>query len=679
VIGTLLIAAVVVVAVGAVASATRRGFGTGLWTQAAGSAGIAGAGLWALLAGERAGQGFGPGLVAVAGGPDPAGSPLRFGVDGLSGLFLFALGLVAAAALVFSRGYLTAPGPDGRDRPDGRARAVAALTGVFVLVLVLVLCARDPVGFLTGWEAMSLVPAVVILVQRRADARSRRTVFTYLAITHLAGVGTWTAVLLAARTGVLGGSMAPPGRGVQVVIAVTALFGMGAKAGAMPLHVWLPRAHPIAPAPVSALMSGVMVKVAVYGMVRLLVVLLGPLPTWFGVLVLAVGGFSAVGGVTYALLQHELKRLLALSSIENVGIVLLGLGACLVLRAQGADAWAAVALGACLLHTLNHAVFKALLFLGAGAVERATGTLRLDHLGGLLRRMPRTGVAVAVAAAAIAGLPPLNGFASEWVTFQVLLRLPARHDLLGGVAGLLALAALAATAGLAVTCFVKVVGLVLLGPARSAGAAAAREVPASMTGPTALLAATCVVLGVVPGLLLRPLVALAPWLPDGAGAGSAGVTAAPLGAALHLPGSGGLPTPGLAAVLVALTAVLALARGRRSAAPAPSWACGQVVGPELNWTGAGFTKPLRLVLESVLRPRRHISVREEAGIVHEVTYRGHVPQLIDERVYRPAARRSAVAAAYARRLQSGSLGTYVGYLIGLVVLLLVLARTGVLA
>jgi hydrogenase-4 component B len=226
---------------------------------------------------------------------------------------------------------------------------------------------------------------------------------------------------------------------------------------------------------------------------------------------------------------------------------------------------------------------------------------------------------------------------------------------------------------------VKVVGLVLLGPPRSE--VVVHEAPVAMVAPMVLLAGACVVLGAVPGLLLRPLAALAPWAsgPDDAGAGVAAALAVPAGLALHLPGSGNLPTAALTGVLLALVVVLMLARGRRTAAPAPSWACGQVVGPELNWTSAGFTKPLRLVLMGVLRPQRKVVVRAAAGVVQQISYRGHVPQLIDEQLYRPVARRSLVMAAQARRLQSGSLGTYVGYLIGLVVLLLALARAGVLS
>jgi hydrogenase-4 component B len=440
---------------------------------------------------------------------------------------------------------------------------------------------------------------------------------------------------------------------------------MGTKAGVMPLHVWLPRAHPIAPASVSALMSGVMIKVALYGLVRVLVEWVGVLPVWFGVLVLAVGALSAVGGVVYALFQHDLKRLLALHSIENVGIIVLGLGACLILRARGADSWAAFALGAALLHTVNHAVFKSLLFLGAGAFERAVGSLELDRIGGLLRRMPWTAGAFLVGAMAIAGLPPLNGFASEWLTLQALLHVTAYGHVGDGIAGAVALATLAATAALALFCFVKVVGLVLLGPPRSDAAAAAEEAPLSMRAALVLLAGVCVVLGVVPGELFSPLVGLAPW--------SAGV---PTQTGLELPGTGSLPTIWIVVVLVALTGGLTLLRGSRAAAPAPAWASGQRLEPALLWTSAGFTKPLRLVLELVLRPQREITVRSQDGVLQEVAYSGHVPQLIDDHFYSPLERVSLAAAAQARRLQSGSLGTYVVYLAGLVLVLLAAARLG---
>jgi hydrogenase-4 component B len=264
---------------------------------------------------------------------------------------------------------------------------------------------------------------------------------------------------------------------------------------------------------------------------------------------------------------------------------------------------------------------------------------------------------------AIAGLPPLNGFASEWLTLQALLHVARSGDVGDGVVGAIALAALGATAAL--FCFVKVVGLVLLGPARRAQVREAVEVAAPMRGAVVTLAASCVVLGLVPGLLVSRLVAIAPWSGR-----------APSHAGLYLPGTGSLPTVGIAVVLVAVTALLSMLRGQRVAAAAPTWVCGQPVVPALNWSGVGFTKPLRLVLEIVLRPRREIEVRAHGGVVTEVAYEGEVPNLIDERLYRPVARLTLTAAASARRLQSGSLGMYVGYLIGLVLVVLIAGRIG---
>lgn len=644
-IGALLLVALSGVAFGAALVLGPRTFVGGLVVQAAGAAGVGAAGFWALVSGDTFGAGF-------ASSFDP-----RFGVDGLSGLFLGTLGLIAAPALVFSLRYL---------EPTRRGRVTAALTGGFFLALALVVCARDPLTFLTGWELITLLSAGVILVARGADRLSRQTVFNYLAVTHLGGVGTWVAILLLSQASAIGNPAAiSSGSGLQTAIALAALIGMGTKAGVMPLHVWLPRAHPIAPAPVSALMSGVMIKVALYGLVRVLVEWVGVLPLWFGVLVLAVGALSAVGGVVYALFQHDLKRLLALHSIENVGIIVLGLGACLILRARDADLWAAFALGAALLHTVNHALFKALLFLGAGAFERAVRSLELDRLGGLLRRMPWAGGAFLIGAMAISGLPPLNGFASEWLTLQALLHLAANGHVGDGIAGAVALGALASTAALALFCFVKVVGLVLLGPPRTQAAADVEEAPVPMRVALVFLAAACVALGLAPGLLFGPLVGLAPW--------SAGV---PTRAGLELPGTGSLPGIWIAVVLVGVTAGLVLLRGKRSAATAPSWACGQRLEPALLWTSAGFTKPLRLVLEAVLRPHREIAMRSDGGVLQEVSYSGHVPHLIEDRVYAPLERVSLGAAAHARRLQSGSLGTYVSYLAGLVLVLLAAARLG---
>ena len=641
-----LLAGLALLVAGGVLASVRGHLVAGLRVQSAGALAIGVAGFWALAGAGTWGAAFTSTLTP------------HFGVDGLTGLFLGTLGLVAFPTLAFASAYL---------QPTGSGRATGLLTAAFTLALVGVLCARDVLTFLVFWELMTLVPAAIILAGSSGSA-ARRSVFVYMSITHLGSVGVWISLLLLAHEHAIGDPSAlTDGSAVQAVIALTAIVGFGTKAGVMPMHAWLPRAHPIAPAHVSALMSGVMIKVAIYGLVRVLVDWLGGPPAWVGALVLGLGLLSALGGVTYALFQHDLKRLLALHSIENIGIILLGLGACLLLRARGADEWAAFALAAALLHTVNHAVFKALLFLGAGAFEQAVGALELDRLGGLLRRMPWTGWAFLVGAAAIAGLPPLNGFASEWLTLQALLHVPAYGGVWEGILGAVALAGLAATAALAVFCFVKVVGLVLLGPPRRPACAEASDPPAPMLAGMTFLAAACVALGVAPGLLFAPLVGLAPW-----------AAAEPVQPGLSLPSTGGLPTVGLAVFLIGIVPLLWLWRGPRRAAQAPTWASGQAVTPALLWTSAGFTKPLRLVLEAVLRPEREIIVRSHDGVVQEVSYSGRVPQLADEWLYRPVSRSALQGARWARRLQSGRLGAYVAYLIGLVLVLLLAVRIGVL-
>lgn len=606
------------------------------------------------------------GAVTLFGG-DTLGAPFTsdlapaFGLDPLSGFFLLVLAITAVPALVFARPYLAG---------QPQARAVGALTAAFLVALTGLLAARDVTTFLAFWELMTLVPAAAIIAARR-DAPVRAAVFYYLAVTHLGGAGVWIALLTLAHHGAIGdpAALAAAGGGVQTLVAVAALVGFGTKAGLIPLHSWLPRAHPVAPAHLSALMSGVMIKVALYGLIRVEFEWLGATPLWLGLALLALGLLSALGGVLWALVQHDLKRLLAYHSVENVGIIALALGASLLFARAGAREWAAIAFAAALLHVANHAIFKALLFLGAGAFERAVGALELDRLGGLLRRMPWTGGAFLVGAMSIAGLPPLNGFASEWLVLQSLLHVALDPPVGVALAGALAFAGLAATAALALLCFVKVVGLVLLGPPRRAECATAVDAPIAMRVGMGILAALCLAIGLVPGLIVPTLAGLAPGAGDDVLAHHAG---------LAVPGSGYMPALALAVALLALTAVLVRARGARRAAPAPTWVCGQSVTPALNWTSAGFTKPLRLVLEALLRPKREITAVEERGLVQRIEYSSHVPSLGDTLLYEPAIRAGLRGAAAARRLQTGNVRTYAFYLLALVLGLLTLVRTGVL-
>jgi hydrogenase-4 component B len=589
--------------------------------------------------------------------PGGVGSP-ALGLDGLSVFFLLVVAVAAVPALLFAR---DAP----RETPH--RRLLDGLTVAFVLALLLVLVARDVVTFLAGWELMTLIPASAILVARR-EAPVRRAVFVYLAITHLGGVGVWVALLVLAHEWAIAG-VAPAG-GLQALVAVAALIGFGTKAGLMPLHAWLPRAHPVAPAQLSALMSGVMVKVALYGLIRVLFWWDGPVPRWVGLVLLALGLLSALGGILYALVQRELKRLLAFSTIEHVGIVALALGASLVLAAGDTDPgmWSALAFAAALLHVAGHAVAKALLFLGAGAFARGTGggSLELDRLGGLLARMPWSGWAFLAGCAGIAGVVPFGVFVSEWLTLQALLHVA--YEPVAGVAlaGALAAAGLAATAALAVFCFVKVAGLVLLGAPRSDAAAAAVEQPRATRTALALLAGLTLAGGLAAGVLVPLLARLSP----------AGGAAVPGGVGLSLPSTGGLPVVGIVVALAALTvAVLRAIRGSR-AAQRPAWACGQRVEPALAWTSAGFTKPLRLMLETGFRPRREVGTDVCHGVVRHVTHTAEVPHLFDAWLYAPVHRAALRGAMLARRLQSGSVRAYLAYLLGVLVLLLALARTG---
>jgi hydrogenase-4 component B len=643
------LAGVAGLALGGLLAAWPARLGEGLAAQAAGITLLGTSGAAVLVRGDTIGARFNSDVA-------PA-----IGLDALSGFFLLVLAITAVPALVFARPYLT----------DGPApRAVGSLTAAFLLALTGLLAARDVTTFLAFWELMTLVPAAAIIAARR-DAPVRSAVFAYLAITHLGGAGVWIALLTLAEHGAIGApaALAEAGGGVQTLVAVAALIGFGTKAGLVPLHSWLPRAHPVAPAHLSALMSGVMIKVALYGLIRVEFEWLGATPLWLGIALLAAGLLSALGGVLWALVQHDLKRLLAFHSIENVGIIVLGLGASLLLARAGAPEFAAFAFGAALLHVANHAIFKALLFLGAGAFERAVGALELDRLGGLLRRMPWTGGAFLVGSMAIAGLPPLNGFASEWLTLQSLLHLALAAPLGVALAGAVALAGLAATAALALLCFLKVVGLVLLGAPRRPECAEAVDAPAGMRAGMLALAALCVAIGLVPGLLVPTLAGLAPGASDDVLDRHAG---------LAVPGTGSLPTLGLGAGLLILTAALIRARGTRRAPSAPSWACGQAVTPALNWTSAGFTKPLRLVLEAVLRPRREIEVVEERGLVQRIDYSSEVPSLADTVLYEPVIRTGLRGAAVARRMQTGNVRTYALYLLGLVLALLALVRSGAL-
>ena len=619
------------------------------------------------------------GLIVVASGnPVSAqvGDVLGFSLvavryDQLSGLFLIALGAVGVASSIFGIGYTrkTTAG-------DG---PLAAAYPVFLGSLVLVFGADQAFAFLFAWELMALSSAALV-VGSRPSRDVAQTGYLYLAITHLATAAIIVAFAILASTagstsfeafGPAAMSLPPAARDVVFVLL---LLGFGTKAGAIPLHVWLPRAHPVAPSHVSALMSGVMIKAGIYGIVRFGLDILGPGPEWWGLLVLGIGVTSAVLGVLYALMEHDLKRLLAFHSIENIGIILIGVGIALLASADGVTALASVALTAALFHTLNHALFKSALFLASGSIQSAVGSRDLNALGGLARAMPITALAFGIGAAAISGLPPLNGFASEWLTFQGLIGAGADGALsaVSRSAALLAVGGLGLTAALAVACFVKATGMSFLALPRSPEAATARETGRPMGVAMLGLALACVGVGIAAGPVSGVIAGVA-----GGFLGQPPDTAS-TGIAIPVVGIDAVYAAGPLALLlvgVAGTTWLVSVR-RRSTRRAPTWTTGMVPEPAFQYTATSYAKLIRLYYGPVLRPAREITVELHAGtpFPRTVRYRGEVSHVIDDRLYRPMHRAAVAGAQLVRRIQSGSLQRYVAYAVVALVVLLLVAR-----
>jgi hydrogenase-4 component B len=442
----------------------------------------------------------------------PLGLPwlgAHFRIDALGAFFLTVVNLGAACASLFALGY---------GRHEHAPQRVLPFYPAFLAGMNLVVLADDAFTYLVSWEFMSLSSWALVMAHHRIGDNARAG-YIYLV---MACFGTLVLLLtFGLLAGPSGGytfdemRAAHPSAALAAAVLILALIGTGSKAGLVPLHVWLPLAHPAAPSHVSALMSGVMTKVAVYGFVRIVFDLIGEPAWWWSMVVLALGGITAAMGVLYALMQHDLKRLLAYHTVENIGIIFIGLGLALAFKAHDMPLAAALALTAGLLHVFNHSLFKSLLFFGAGAVLNATGERDMEHLGGLIHRMPQTAFLFLVGCAAISALPPLNGFVSEWLTFQAILLSPALPSwglkfLVPAVGALLAL-----SAALAAACFVKAFGVTFLGRPRTPAATNAHETDAYSRTAMIVLAALCLIVGVLPGLFIDSLAPVAQALVGG--------------------------------------------------------------------------------------------------------------------------------------------------------------------
>lgn len=603
----------------------------------------------------------------------PLGLPwigANFRIDALAAFFLLVINLGGAAASLYGLGY-------GRHEPA--PHRVLPFFPAFLAGMNMVLLADDAFTFLLSWEFMSLASWALVMTHHR-EADNRRAGYVYIV---MASFGT-LALLLA--FGLLAGPEGGyafatmrahgPSHGLTGLVLGLALLGAGSKAGLVPLHVWLPLAHPAAPSHVSALMSGVMTKVAVYGFIRIVFDLLGPAAWWWGVPVLIAGAVTAALGVLYALMQNDIKRVLAYSTIENIGLIFVGLGLALAFKANGFTAAAALALTAALFHVLNHALFKSLLFFGAGAVLTATDERKMENLGGLLNRMPATGLFFLVGAAAISALPPLNGFASEWLILQAILLSPdlpqwALKLLIPAVGAMLALAA-----ALAAACFVRAFGISFLGRPRSAEAAAAREVDRLSIAAMAILAMLCLLAGIFPAVVID---ALAPAVQAVTGTRMPIQTEVAWLSIVPIAESRSSYNGLLVFIFITASASLAAWVIHRFASDklrrAPAWDCGfPDSSPVTQYTADSFAQPLRRVFGSfVFRAREQVHMPLPGdGRPARLTVTLH--DLVWELIYDPIVRLVGFLAERLNHLQFLTIRRYLSLVFGaLILLLLILA------
>ncbi|WP_245633633.1 proton-conducting transporter membrane subunit [Amycolatopsis jejuensis] len=616
--------------------ARQRTIAAGIGTVLAGAAGAVAGG--AALAGQTAQVSL-PWLLPLSG--------IHLGLDRMGGLFIAVTGGVAVAAGVYGAGYL---------RHGLRARTVQAVQPLFVVAMLLVPAASSVGTFLACWELMAVTSLILLLAEHRERPAVASAGRWYAVMTHLGFVTVLIGLLwFADQAGgdsfaALRNASLPSGAASGIFLLT--LAGFASKAGIVPLHAWLPRAHPEAPSHVSALMSAAMVNLGAYGVLRVGVDLLGGGPGWWWTVVLVLGALSAVYGILQAAMTSDLKRLLGYSTTENLGLVFAGIGAAGLLEAAGARVPAGLALAAALLHVVGHAAFKTLLFLAAGSVVRATGTGDLDALGGLRTRMPWTTGMFGLGALAASALPPGTAFVSEWLLLQALVHgLPS-----AAVTMPLTVAAIALTAGLAVATFVKAFGIGFLAKPRGPGAERAIESPLTMRVGMGIAALACLVPALVPALVLPAITTGDPVARDLIAVRLNGVTGmvSPL-----------LITAGLLGAAVLVVAGVRLLATRRERREARLWDCGG--GPStarMEYTATSFAEPLQRVFDNVVRPETDVDVGhydEARYLVRQVAYRREVPDRIERLLYQPVLTAAAAWGRAGRKLATGSVHRYLGY------------------
>jgi len=590
-------------------------------------------------------------LVLPLGLPD---LPFHARIDALSCFFLLLLGAVATGVSLFASGYLRAG--------EGTSPGLQCLYyHVFLASMALVLVADDAYFFMVAWETMALASFFLVTSDHK-HAEIRRAGYLYLLMAHIGAIAILLCFgALQAGTGDYtfdNMRELQPGSGVATAAFLLALVGFGVKAGLVPLHVWLPEAHPAAPSPVSALMSAVMLKTAVYGMLRVTLDLLGFPLWWWGAIALALGLVSALGGIVFAAVQTDMKRLLAYSSIENIGLIFAGFGLTLIFRAFGMGTLAALALTATLYHCLNHAFFKSLLFLCTGSVLHATRERRLGKLGGLIHRMPWVAWCALIGSVAIAGLPPLNGFVSEWLLLQAFLLTPGLPQSYLNMLVPVAAAVVALTAALSGYVMVKFYGVVFLGQPREAKLAEARDAGTWERIGLAWLAAVCIVLGLVPATVIGLLDPVTRAL---TGHGMASLAQGWLFLAPLQPERASyspLLFFAVTALLVALTWLAARAFYHGRARRAAAWDCGfPQQNARMQDSAEGFGQPVRHVFEPFFRVEQHAPAPTDPRPAYSETHEDRLWYWL----YLPVARGVERLTGLVTFLQRGRISVYLTY------------------
>lgn len=587
--------------------------------------------------------------------------------DNLSGFFLIVISILTFAVSVFSIGYTAELKNKG---------FMGFLFNIFILSMYAVILSGNIITFLISWETMSIVSYFLVTFNR--DEKSAKAGLVYAVMTHI-GTAFIIALflILYKQTTSMNFSeikvlSAHIPENIKHLIFIFSIIGFGTKAGIIPLHIWLPKAHPAAPSNISSLMSGVMIKTGIYGFVRISMDLLGQGPEWWGITIIVIGAVSSILGVLYALMEHDLKRLLAYHSVENIGIILLGIGASMMFKSHGLYQLSAIALIAGLYHTLNHAIFKGLLFLGAGSVMHATHTKNMEEMGGLIKSMPYTALFFLIGSVSICALPPFNGFVSEWLTYQALLLGFKSPSLTSKIISPLGGAALALTGALAAACFVKAFGISFLGMPRSHHVENVRESSPSMIAGMAILALLCLLFGILPGVVISTISQVSFTL-----TGSYGISSDR--GFLLIDETLSSLSPGaifitIIIMFIATIAFLYSVSGKRRIVYSDSWDCGiPALTPRMQYTATAFTKPIRMIFKRIYLPRRELKVSYiiKPFFVKSIKYSGEITPFFERYIYEPFTGFIHRVAGKVKLLQSGSLHLYLGYILITLILLLI--------